>query len=114
MIAAIIERHGMAVLSDIDVNASLKQRLGLDIAGYRIISACHPGLTGGALGPDGRQRPILHCKAVLNELDDGLVQIAVSGGVDSDAHVSGAVSVADAAEALLREMFSESKMAVAA
>ena len=63
MIAAIIERHGMAVLSDIDVNASLKQRLGLDIAGYRIISGCHPGLTGGALGPDGRQQPILHCKA---------------------------------------------------
>lgn len=114
MIAAIVERHGMAILSDIDVNASLKKRLGLDIAGYRIISACHPGLAGGALRPDGSARPVLHFKAVLNELDDGTVRIAVSGGLDSEAQDSGALSVANAAEALLREMFSEARMAVAA
>jgi uncharacterized protein (DUF302 family) len=113
-IAAIIERHGMSVVSDIDVNATLRQRLGLDLAGYRILSACHRGLARGALRPDGTRQPMLHLKAVISEREDGRVQITVSGGLDAGGHQSGVVSVADAAEALLREMFSESKLAAAA
>jgi uncharacterized protein (DUF302 family) len=113
-VAAIIERHGMSVISDIDVNATLRQRLGLDLAGYRILSACRPTPAGEAFRSDGTRPPMLHCKAVISECGDGRVQVTVSGGLNAGERRSGVVSVADAAETLLREMISESKLAAAA
>ncbi len=113
-VAAIIERHGMSVISDIDVNAALRQRLGLDLAGYRILSACQTGIARAAFRSDGTRRATLHCKAVISEREDGRVQITVSGGLNAGERQSGVVSIADAAESLLREMISESKLAAAA
>jgi uncharacterized protein (DUF302 family) len=114
LIAAIMERHGMSVLSNIDVNGALKRQLAIDGPGYRIISASHPGLAGGPVRSDGTPQPLFHCRAVLNEADDGAVQIVVSGGLNADGADSGAISIAGAAETLLRQMFSESGLAVAA
>lgn len=114
LIAAIMERHGMSVLSNIDVDGALKRQIGFDGPGYRIISASHPGLAGGAVRPNGTPQPLFHCRAVLHELGDGRVTIAVSGGLNANGSESGAVSIAGAAEKLLRQMFSESGLAVAA
>jgi uncharacterized protein (DUF302 family) len=111
---AIVESHGMTVLSDIDVNASLKRRLGIDIAGYRIVSACHADHSVGAPTRDGRRAAMLHCKAVLIEQADGSVQIDMSGGHDQDTGGTGVVSITDAAESLIKEMFAERTLAVAA
>lgn len=68
---ASLEAQGFGVLTEIDVQKTLKKKLGADIAGYRILGACNPTMAHKAMEMEPRIGAMLPCNVILRSLDTG-------------------------------------------
>lgn len=74
---------GFGVLSEIDVAATLKAKLGFDMAPYVILGACNPQYAHRALQIEPRIGTMLPCNVIVRELSLGKVEIAAIDPVAS-------------------------------
>ncbi|MGL4309087.1 MAG: DUF302 domain-containing protein [Paracoccaceae bacterium] len=77
---------GFGVLTEIDVAATMKKKLDRDMAGYRILGACNPGMAWEAIGMEPRIGSMLPCNVILREVEGG-VEISAIDPVASMAAV---------------------------
>ncbi|MDT9599010.1 DUF302 domain-containing protein [Sphingosinicella rhizophila] len=80
---AALQEEGFGVLSEIDVAATLKQKIGVEFRPYRILGACNPALAYQALQQEDKIGTMLPCNLVVQEQAPGSVEIAAIDPVAS-------------------------------
>ena len=82
-ITARLKAHGFGLLTDIDVQATLKTKIGADLPKYRILGACNPRFAHEALKIEDKLGVLLPCNVIVRETADGRVEIAAVDPVAS-------------------------------
>nr|WP_223299546.1 MULTISPECIES: DUF302 domain-containing protein [Meiothermus] len=71
-----LKAQGFGILSEIDVQKTLKEKLGLEYEPYLILGACNPNLARQALDTDRDIGLLLPCNVVLRQLE-GEVEVSI-------------------------------------
>ena len=69
--------EGFGVLTEIDVQQTMKQKIDKDMDGYKILGACNPNMAWEAMGLEPRIGAMLPCNVILRETPDGTEVSAV-------------------------------------
>lgn len=75
-VTAKLKEQGFGLLTDIDVQATLRSKIGADTPKYRILGACNPRLAHEALRIEERLGVLLPCNIIVRETADRRVELA--------------------------------------
>ena len=71
-----LKKEGFGVLTEINVQEALKKKLNVDFRKYRILGACNPLYAYKALQTEDKIGTMLPCNVIVQEREDGSVEIA--------------------------------------
>ncbi|HSO65156.1 MAG TPA: DUF302 domain-containing protein [Ornithinibacter sp.] len=72
-VRAALAEEGFGVISEVDMQATLRTKLGVEIDPYLILGACNPGFAHRSLQVDPSIGLLLPCNVVIRRTDAGTV-----------------------------------------
>ena len=103
---AALKAEQFGLVSEIDIAATLKAKIGVDFHPYRILGACNPTLAHRALSAEDKIGTMLPCNVIVQELAPGRTEVAAVDPVASMQAVQnpGLADVAAAVRARLQKV----------
>lgn len=71
-VGEVLKSQGFGILTEIDVQKTLKEKIGAQLEPYQILGACNPVLAHKALEADRSIGLLLPCNVVLRETPEGI------------------------------------------
>ncbi len=78
-----LKKEGFGILTEIDVKATLKKKLDVDFRKYKILGACNPPFAYKALQAEDKIGIMLPCNVIVQEHEDGQVEVSAVDPVAS-------------------------------
>jgi uncharacterized protein (DUF302 family) len=72
-----LSEQGFGVLTEIDVQSTMKKKLDIEMPAYRILGACNPKMAHQAIGIEPRVGAMLPCNVILREIEGGVEVSAI-------------------------------------
>jgi uncharacterized protein (DUF302 family) len=91
-----LAQEGFGVITEIDVQKTLKTKIGADFRPYLILGACNPALAHQALLLEDKVGTMLPCNVVVQQAPDGRTEVAAIDPVASMAAIDNAELAAKA------------------
>ncbi|MDD2385490.1 MAG: DUF302 domain-containing protein [Bacteroidales bacterium] len=83
LVTEALKTEGFGVLTEIDIQQTLKEKLNVDFRKYKILGACNPPKAYEALQAENKIGTMLPCNVIVQELDDGKTEVAAVDPVAS-------------------------------
>ncbi len=78
-----LKQEGFGILTEIDVQKTLKAKIDVDFRPYRILGACNPGYAHKALLAEDKIGVMLPCNVIVQEKSPGVVEVSAVDPVAS-------------------------------
>jgi uncharacterized protein (DUF302 family) len=82
-VTELLKEEGFGVLTEIDVKETLKKKLDVDFKKYKILGACNPNFAHQALQAEDKIGVMLPCNVIVEEHEDGTVEVSAVDPVAS-------------------------------
>jgi uncharacterized protein (DUF302 family) len=101
-----LKKEGFGVLTDIDVQTTLKKKLDVDFRKYRILGACNPSFAYKALQAEPRIGTMLPCNVIVQETEEGKIEVSAIDPIASMQAIEnpGLQDIADQVQAKLKKV----------
>ncbi len=93
-----LKKEGFGILSTIDMSAAFKNKLNVDFKKYTILGACNPQFAYKVLQTDDKIGVLLPCNVVVQENENGNIDISIIDPLSSMAGVDNKTVVGYASE----------------
>ena len=78
-----LKKEGFGILTEIDVKETFKKKLDVDFRKYKILGACNPNMAHQAIQHEPRIGAMLPCNVIVQELENGKVEVSAVDPVAS-------------------------------
>ena len=78
-----LKAEGFGILTEIDIKATLKKKLDVDLYNYKILGACNPPFAYKALLAEYKIGTMLPCNIIIQEREAGQVEVSAVDPVAS-------------------------------
>ena len=75
-VTAALKDKGFGVLTTIDVQKAMKEKIDKDINPYTILGSCNPGYAYKAIQAENKIGTMLPCNVVVQQADDGTIEVS--------------------------------------
>jgi uncharacterized protein (DUF302 family) len=75
-VTALLKEEGFGVLTEIDIQQTLKKKLNLDFKKYKILGTCNPTFAYKALQAEDKIGTMLPCNIIVQEIDGNKIEVA--------------------------------------
>ena len=83
LITESLKKEGFGVLTEIDIQEKLKEKLNVDFRKYKILGACNPAYAYKALQLEDKIGTMLPCSVIVQELENNEIEVAAVDPVAS-------------------------------
>jgi uncharacterized protein (DUF302 family) len=75
-VTELLSKEGFGILTEIDIQQTLKKKLNVDFKKYKILGACNPPFAYKALVAEDKIGTMLPCNVIVQELANNTIEVA--------------------------------------
>jgi uncharacterized protein (DUF302 family) len=109
LVTEALKEKGFGILSEIDISEKMREKMDIEFRKYKILGACNPPFAFKALQHEDKVGTLLPCNVILQEVGDGLVEVAAVDPVASMVSIAnpGLTSIAEEVRSIFEEMIED-------